>query len=170
MTATVGVPPTILAGEDGWVEIREPVSYDEYSAIFELRRRVFGEEQGMVEAGVSDVDDSRSTHAFATFHRGMGHPPRPVATGRLTLGVGPNGAALITWVATLPGYRRRGIGEAVVRFLLAAADRGRRRGGRPLGPDAGDGLLPQARLHALRPALHRPRHRAPADGPDEDGD
>ena len=123
MTATVGAPPLILAGEDGWVEVREPVNYDEFSAIYDLRRRVFGEELGMVEAGVSDADDSRSTHAVATFHRGMGYSPRPVATGRLTFGVGPNGAALITWVATLPGYRRRGIGEAVMRFLLDTADR-----------------------------------------------
>jgi predicted GNAT family N-acyltransferase len=123
VTATVGAPPLILAGEDGWVEIREPVSYDEFSAIFELRRRVFGDEQGMIEAGVSDADDSRSTHAFATFHRGLSYSPRPVSTGRLTFGVGPNGAALITWVATLPGFRRRGIGEAVMRFLLDVADR-----------------------------------------------
>jgi ribosomal protein S18 acetylase RimI-like enzyme len=123
VSASVGAPPVILAGEDGWVEIREPGSYQEFSAIFEIRRLVFGEELGMVEAGVSDVDDSRSVHAYAAFHQGAAAPARPVATGRLTPGAGPNGAALITWVATLPAFRRRGIGEAVMRFLLDAADR-----------------------------------------------
>jgi predicted GNAT family N-acyltransferase len=123
VSASVGVPPVILAGEDGWVEIREPSSYQEFSAIFEIRRLVFGDELGMVEAGVSDVDDSRSIHAFAAFHPGPVVPGRPVATGRLTPRAGPNGAALITWVATLPTFRRRGIGEAVMRFLLDAAER-----------------------------------------------
>ena len=123
MSAAVGVPPVVLAGEDGWVEIREPNSHLEFSAIFEIRRRVFGDELGMVEAGVSDVDDSRSVHALAAFHKDPTAPACPVATGRLTLNAGPNGAAVITWVATLPDFRRRGIGEAVMRFLLDAAER-----------------------------------------------
>lgn len=123
MTATVGAPPTRLWGDGAALEVREPRTHEEFAAVLELRRRVFGEEQGMAEAGVRDADDAHSIHALALLHEQPGLPPRPVGTGRLTLRVGPNGAALVTWVATLPRYRRRGIGEATMRFLLAAADR-----------------------------------------------
>ena len=105
--------------------MREPRTKADFAAVYELRRRVFGEEQGIVDAGVADADDARSIHALALFREWPAAPPRPVATGRLTLGAGPDGAALVTWVATLPPYRRRGIGEAVMRFLLQAADQAR---------------------------------------------
>jgi predicted GNAT family N-acyltransferase len=122
MTASVSTPLTRWWDGGADLEVREPLTEVEFAAVLELRRRVFGDEQGMAEAGVRDADDDRSVHALALLHEIAGEPPRPVGTGRLTLGVGPNGSALVTWVATLPRYRRRGIGEATMRFLLAAAD------------------------------------------------
>jgi predicted GNAT family N-acyltransferase len=92
----------------------------ELAAVRELRLRVFGDEQGMVDASVTDPDDARSLHALAVVADGRAR--LPVATGRLTLGYGAQGEALIAWVATLPAYRRGGLGTAVIRFLLAAAD------------------------------------------------
>jgi predicted GNAT family N-acyltransferase len=47
---------------------------------------------------------------------------QPVGIGRLTLNLGENGEALIAWVAALPNARRQGVGGAVMRFLLGAAD------------------------------------------------
>jgi predicted GNAT family N-acyltransferase len=123
MTATVGTRPAMLPGDGELIEVREPRTHEEFGAVFALRRRVFGEEQGMIEAGVSDADDARSVHALALLYERPDVSPISVGTGRLTLNAGPNGSALVTWVATLPHFRRRGIGEAVMRFLLEAADR-----------------------------------------------
>ena len=93
----------------------------EFAAVLELRRRVFGDEQGIVDADVTDPDDERSLHALALLPDASGGR-RPVGTGRLTLGHGERGEGLIAWVATLPEARGRGVGAATMRFLLAAAD------------------------------------------------
>lgn len=92
----------------------------EFAAVLELRRRVFGVEQGMVDAAVNDRDDGRSLNALALQVGPFG--PIPVGTGRLTPGYNERGEALIAWVATLPEARQRGVGSAVMRFLLDAAD------------------------------------------------
>lgn len=92
-----------------------------FGAVLELRRQVFGLEQGIAGAVVSDRDDDRSLHALALLADAAGQR-RPVGTGRLTLGHGHQGEALIAWVATRPEARGRGVGTAVMRFLLAAAD------------------------------------------------
>src|SRR5689334_6416374 len=105
----------IAAGLPG-LEIRFAESAGELAAVLEVRRRVFGDEQRIADAGVSDPDDARSLQALAVVASGA------IATARLTLGAGPGGEAQIAWVATLPGYRGRGVGSAVMRFLLAAAD------------------------------------------------
>ena len=125
MTAQVGSPPLELAGGGDWIEIREPDSPEEHAAVLDLRRRVFGDEQGMLDGGVSDAADAHSVLALALLFDGHDSRsrPLPVGTGRLTIGGGPNGSALTTWVATLPAHRRQGIGEAVMRFLMAAAHR-----------------------------------------------
>jgi predicted GNAT family N-acyltransferase len=123
MTAVFGVPLAKSAGRAAWIEVREPATPAEHAAILALRRRVFGDEQGMSDAGNADADDARSIHAIALLRDRLGGQPVPVGTGRITIGIGPSGSSLVTWVATLPAYRRRGIGEAVMRFLLDAADR-----------------------------------------------
>ena len=92
----------------------------ELRLVRDLRQRVFGDEQQIVDVAAPDPDDERSLHALALVS--VGGEQVPVATGRLTPDYGQGGEALIAWVATLPDYRRQGIGSAVIRFLLDAAD------------------------------------------------
>ena len=108
-------PPT------GRIEVIRADGGAAFAAVVALRRRVFGDEQGIADLVVRDRDDDRSLHALALLSAPDG--PRPVGTGRLTPGFGDRGEALVAWVATLPEVRRRGVGAAVMRFLLAAADR-----------------------------------------------
>jgi len=106
----------IAAVSPARVQVRRIRDDDDFAAVVELRRRVFGDEQGIADSDCSDVDDARSILALALLG------DLPVGTGRLTLNAGHEGEAQITWVATLPAYRGRGVGSAVMRFLLAAAD------------------------------------------------
>jgi predicted GNAT family N-acyltransferase len=57
-----------------------------------------------------------SLHALAVIPEGA------VGTGRLTPPTPSRPEAQIAWVATLPDYRGRGVGTAVMHALLAAAD------------------------------------------------
>lgn len=100
--------------------VRAAVTPDDLAAVLDLRERVFGGEQGVPDAGVLDPDDRRSLHALATLSDELAG--EPVGTGRLTPGAGPWAEAQIAWVATLPEYRRLGVGALVMRFLLDAAD------------------------------------------------
>jgi predicted GNAT family N-acyltransferase len=95
----------------------------EFEAALDLRRRVFVAEQGMTDGGLTDRDEARSLTALACLP--MGGRAEPVGTGRLTLGFGEQGEALIAWVATAPEARGRGVGRAVMRFLLEAAADGK---------------------------------------------
>ena len=98
----------------------------DFQAALAIRRRVFVDEQRIVESNVADPDDARSLVVLA--HRRNPHlnveRPDPIGTGRLTLRFGTHGEALVAWVATLPECRGRGIGTALVRYLLHAADAG----------------------------------------------
>ncbi len=102
------------------LSVRAAVTPDDLAAVLDLRERVFGGEQGVPDAAVLDPDDRRSLHALATL--GNGDTALPVGTGRLTPGGDPWAEAQIAWVATLPEHRRHGVGAAVMRFLLDAAD------------------------------------------------
>lgn len=102
--------------EPAELEVRQVRTPDEFAAVVELRRRVFGLEQGIGGSRFDDPEDARSIHALAVVPEGA------VGTGRLTLNANPDGEAQVTWVATLPEYRGRGIGTAVMRFLLERAD------------------------------------------------
>ena len=79
---------------------------EDLAAIFEIRRRVFCEEPGIVDGRVTD----------AVIPEGV------IGAGRLTPPGHGRAEAQIAWVATLPGYRGHGIGTAVMQALLAAAD------------------------------------------------
>jgi predicted GNAT family N-acyltransferase len=119
-TLPVAIPvPSV--GADSPAVIRASAG-PEFATVLELRRRVFRDEQHIASAAVTDPDDERSLHALAFLPVPSGDP-RPVATGRLTLGYGDGGEALIAWVATLPEARGRGAGLAVMQFLLDAADK-----------------------------------------------
>jgi predicted GNAT family N-acyltransferase len=78
---------------------------------------VFGDEQRISNADDPDPDDRRSHHALALLPEGA------VGTGRLTLPNASETSAQIAWVATLPDYRRQGIGGAIMRALLEKVDR-----------------------------------------------
>ena len=104
------------------IQVRAVETRSDLNAVLALRRQVFKIELGMIGESVEDIDDRRSVIALAliTLESGV---RSGVGTGRLTFGAGRNGEGVLTWVATAAGYRRRGVGEAVVRFLLDAADR-----------------------------------------------
>lgn len=106
------------------VRVRAVQTGADFRAVVQLRTVVFGDEQGLVGPDAIDDDDDRGLHAMAEIEeRGR---VILAGTGRLALGssVDPFGQprAQIAWVATLPRFRGRGIGSAVMRFLLAEAD------------------------------------------------
>jgi predicted GNAT family N-acyltransferase len=106
------------------IEVIEATEPDDRFAVLDIRRRVFGEEQHVADLRVADADDSRSLIALALLHTDDPDSPErwPVSTGRLTVVYGVPTMAQIAWVATVPEARRLGVGSAVMRFLLNAAD------------------------------------------------
>ena len=111
---------TITHTAGGQLGVRVVRTEADFAAMLELRRRVFDDEQRIVDAGVTDPEDERAFHALAALP--VEGEALPVGTGRLLLNAGRQGEAQIAWVATLPEWRGRGIGSAVMRFLLVAAD------------------------------------------------
>jgi predicted GNAT family N-acyltransferase len=88
----------------------------EFSAVLELRRRVFGLEQDMIAGNASDQDDRRSHLVVALIRDGA------IGTARLSPPTVDRPEAHISWVAVLPSYRGRGTGSALMRALLDIAD------------------------------------------------
>jgi predicted GNAT family N-acyltransferase len=119
-----GVDPGAGGYQPGPIEVVRAVGGPAYDAALAIRRRVFVDEQGIVETNVYDPDDERSIVAVAYLSEvgPNGVVRRPVGTGRITLGYGSRGEALVAWVATLPDARGRGVATAVMRYLLHAAD------------------------------------------------
>ena len=111
-----------FADASSGVEVIEAVEPDDRFAVLDIRRRVFGEEQHVADLRVADADDSRSLIALALLHSDDGRQRWPVSTGRLTVVPAVPTMAQIAWVATVPEARRLGVGSAVMRFLLDAAD------------------------------------------------
>ncbi len=110
--------------QPGRIEVVRAVSDADYEAVLAIRRRVFIDEQGIVDTNVLDPDDERSIVALALLPEAgpNGVVRRPAGTGRITLGYGSRGEALVAWVATLPEFRGRGVATETMRFLLRAAD------------------------------------------------
>jgi predicted GNAT family N-acyltransferase len=98
------------------VSVRFARSPEEFSAVVELRRRVFRDEQSLVEGELTDTEDRHSYQALAVI------PAGAIGTGRLTPPSVARPEAHIAWVATLPGFRGQGVGTAIMRALLSAAD------------------------------------------------
>lgn len=114
MTATREQSPAtaVLSG----LEVRLVRTEREFAGVLDIRRRVFADEQGLVATGVTDRDDARSVHVVAT------QAGTIVGSARLTPNLSHPRNAQIAWVATLPVYRGRGVGTAVMHRLLEAAD------------------------------------------------
>ncbi len=121
--ATRDVSP-IKTSRTALIDVVQAIDAADQLAVFEIRRRVFAEEQRAPNLLVSDPDDARSLIALAKIQTSLepGSGWRPVATARLTPNPFTGGPALIAWVATLPDVRGLGIGRELMRFLLAAAD------------------------------------------------
>jgi predicted GNAT family N-acyltransferase len=113
------LPPPATFG----IDVIRVVTPADRLAAFEIRRRVFAEEQDVADLRVSDPDDARSLIALASLIVGDRGERWPVATGRLTPPLLAHDPGLIAWVATVPEARGRGAGAAVMRFLLDTADR-----------------------------------------------
>jgi predicted GNAT family N-acyltransferase len=92
-----------------------------------VRRKVFIEEQGVPEELEWDDLDERAYHVLAVSSAG-----EPIGTGRLTLD------GRIGRMAVAPGWRRRGVGAAILCLLIEFA---RKEG------------LSEVRLHAQTHAL-----------------
>jgi predicted GNAT family N-acyltransferase len=122
MTAPARKAP--FADASSGIEVIEAIEPEDRLAVLDIRRRVFGEEQHVADLRVADADDSRSLIALAFLHADdpAGRRRWPVSTGRLTVVYGVPTMAQIAWVATVPEARRLGVGAAVMRFLLDAAD------------------------------------------------
>ncbi len=86
-----------------------------WQGVLAVRQRVFADEQSLVDLGISDNDDRESLVLVALLDG------RPVATGRLTP-PGAGRAAYLSWIATLPEHRHRGIATRLVERLVAASD------------------------------------------------
>jgi predicted GNAT family N-acyltransferase len=97
------------------IEVRIARTRDEFEEIIAIRSRVFRDEQAIVDNILTDNDDWSSVHAYAMLDG------RAIAVGRLTPPASNRTEAQIAWVATLPEFRRRGAGEAIVRELLSIA-------------------------------------------------
>jgi predicted GNAT family N-acyltransferase len=84
--------------------------------VIELRRIVFGNEQRILLSRYEDPEDHFSLNLIASIG------DTPVGTGRITPAYDRAAVPTITWVATLPAYRNRGVGSAIVQALIDAAD------------------------------------------------
>ncbi len=89
-----------------------------FQQVLDLRRTVFHDEQHLVDMVLTDSDDDKSFILIA-YIQGV-----PVGTGRLTPPWMSRGAYL-SWIATLPQFRRQGIATAIVDQLVQEADRRR---------------------------------------------
>ncbi len=101
------------------VRVRFARTPEEFAAVVELRRRVFRDEQSLVETEVTDSEDRHSYQALAVI------PDGAIGTGRLTPPTVARPEAHIAWGATLPTFRGRGVGTEIMRALLASADAAR---------------------------------------------
>ena len=88
---------------------------DELPVIYEIRREVFVEEQGLTSTVVDEPDDRFSVHVLAAVG------DETVGAGRVTF-IGDE--AQIAWVAVRRPYRRHGVGRAVMDALLDVSRQG----------------------------------------------
>jgi predicted GNAT family N-acyltransferase len=116
VTSTPLAPRDGLVDNAGALEIVEANPGSRWGPVLDIRRRVFAEEQGLVDLGIADREDETSLNLLALLDGS------PAGVGRLS----PPGAtrpAYLSWIATVPEFRGRGIASAIVERLLAAADR-----------------------------------------------
>ncbi len=91
------------------VQVRPVRDRDDQEAVYAIREEVFHHEQHLTPYVRDDPDDAYSLTVLATVD------DRPVGTGRVTLF---GDEAQIAWVAVLKPYRGRGVGSAVMHYLI----------------------------------------------------
>ncbi len=84
----------------------------ERDTAFDIRRRVFQEEQGVPAEEEFDADDARATHVLAHVDE------TPVGTGRIVI---RGGDAKVGRMAVRREWRRRGVGRAIMQELTRVA-------------------------------------------------
>lgn len=94
------------------VEVNLVSDAKELENVFEIRNRVFVEEQGVDPAVERDEFDKDGLHFLATWQG------TPVGAGRLVI---LGGRGRIGRLCVLPRYRGRGIGQALMRAIEAEA-------------------------------------------------
>jgi predicted GNAT family N-acyltransferase len=114
MSLFVEATPILDTTAGYWIRFAE--TPEEFTAVAELRRRIFRDEQAIVAGDVVDGEDRFSLQALVVVPEGA------IGTGRLSPPTATRPEAHIAWVGLLPAYRGRGIGTALMRELLAAAD------------------------------------------------
>jgi predicted GNAT family N-acyltransferase len=98
------------------VEVRWSESPADREGAFGVRRAVFMDEQGYTEEQEFDAADARAMHALALADGEV------VGTARLVLERDDLGqAAVVGRVAVLPPHRGRGVGSALVAFVVRNA-------------------------------------------------
>jgi predicted GNAT family N-acyltransferase len=105
-----------MSGREAPIVVSVAETPEEMQLVIELRRVVFGNEQRILLSRYEDLEDRFSLNLLASIDG------RAVGTGRLTPAYDRAAVPTITWVATLPSYRNRGIGTAIVRALVDEAD------------------------------------------------
>ncbi|HOT29239.1 MAG TPA: GNAT family N-acetyltransferase [Candidatus Ozemobacteraceae bacterium] len=94
------------------IDLREAVSPKDLETVFEIRRRVFVDEQKVPEEHERDATDDRSVHLLAVLD-GV-----PVAAARLFVDAMDARTAWIGRLAVLPESRRTGVATTIIRYFI----------------------------------------------------
>jgi len=94
------------------VHVRIVTRQEERAQAFDVRRRVFQDEQGVPAEEEFDADDDRAVHVLATIGG------EPVGTGRIVF---HPAYAKIGRMAVLQQHRRCGVGRALLDALITVA-------------------------------------------------
>lgn len=94
------------------LSIREAASQEDLDIAFEIRRRVFVDEQNVMPEHERDAVDDHAVHVLASLDGA------PVATARLFIDAQDGQTAWIGRLAVLPESRRNGVACAILEYLL----------------------------------------------------